>query len=73
LILDLHGQGFEGRYVAGELQRAQQDFDLGKLQPGRERLFRLRDWILKRRIRIGRSVSGPQVLESVMDWIAAHV
>ena len=73
LILDLHGRGFEGRYVAGELQRAQQDLDLGKLQPARERLFRLRDWILKHRSRIGRSASRPQVLDSVLDWIAARV
>jgi hypothetical protein len=73
LILDLHGRGFEGRYVAGELQRAQQDLDLGQLQPARERLFRLRDWVLKHRRPIGRSASRPQVLDSVLDWIAARV
>jgi hypothetical protein len=73
LILDLHGQGFAGRYVAGELQRAQQDFDLGKPEPARERLFRLRDWILKHRSRAGRSASPPQVFDSVLDWIAARV
>jgi hypothetical protein len=73
LIRDLHGQGFEGRYVAGELQRAQQDLDLGKLQPARERLFRLRDWILMHRTRTGRFASRAQVLDSVLDWIAARV
>jgi hypothetical protein len=73
LILDLHGQGFEGRYVAGELQRARQDFDLGKVQPARERLFRLRDWILTHRSGAGRSASRPQVFDSVLDWIAARV
>jgi hypothetical protein len=73
LILDLHGQGFEGRYVAGELQRARQDLDLGKVQPARERLFRLRDWILNHRSRAGRLASRLQVFDSVLDWIAARV
>jgi hypothetical protein len=73
LILELHGQGFEGRYVAGELQRAQQDLDLGKLQPARERLFRLRDWILKHWSRTDRFASRRQIFDPVLDWIAARV
>jgi hypothetical protein len=73
LILDLHRLGFEGRYTAGELQRAQQERELGKEQPARERLFRLRDWVLRHRTRSGGFAARLQIFETVLEWIAARV